>query len=77
MKYVYIAVSIVNFHYTRPFCTMYTRVDDGELEEKKLTLDEARKLMWELKLAGGEKTLRINQLDPHITERMVVYWMRH
>lgn len=79
MKHIYMSLSITD--YNSPFlgteCRFWEAVDGGEMTCRKLPLQEARKLMWELVLAGGEKKLSINYLNPKINTREVTYWMCH
>ena len=56
-------------------CYLTQQVDDGELEMTKLDLDHARKLMWELVLAGGRKQVRINTLNRDIVSREVYIFL--
>ena len=41
-------------------------IGDGEIEMKTIPLDKAKRLIWELVLAGGVRHVRINQFDRHI-----------
>ena len=60
-----------------PFCRYYESVDDGKMTHRDLTLDEALKLAWELKLAGGEKMVEPHPYSNTICYINVNYWMRH
>lgn len=78
MNRVYMSVSITTYEWPNlEFdCTFWERLDGGEMTSRKLTLDEARKMMWELKLAGAEKKMEINPYNPKISYREVTYWAR-
>lgn len=68
-KEIYINVSILDYGNGIVDCHMAQQVDDGELEITKLDLNHARKLMWEVVLAGGRRDVRINSLDRNIVCR--------
>lgn len=74
-KEIYISVDITEYGNGNMNCYLTQQVDDGELEMTKLELDHARKLMWELKLAGGHKTVRVNTLDRDIVSREVYIFL--
>lgn len=74
-KEIYISVSITEYGDGNMNCCLAQQVDDDELEITKLELDNARKLMWELKLAGGCKTVRVNTLDRNIVSREVYIFL--
>ena len=65
-KEIYISVSITNYGNGNINCTMAQGIDAEPLEITKLDKDHANKLIWELKLAGGKRTVRVNSLDPSI-----------
>ena len=68
-KEIYINVSITEYGNGEIACFLTQQVDDGELEMTKLDLNRARKLMWELVLAGGRRLVRTNTLDRDIVRR--------
>lgn len=74
-KEIYIAVDITEYGNGSMNCYLTQQVDDGELEMTKLELDHARKLMWELVLAGGKKQVRINTLNRDIVSREVYIFL--
>ena len=65
-KEIYINVSILDYGNGTVDCSLVQQVDDGELESIDISRERACKLMWELKLAGGRRTVRVNQFDRHI-----------
>ena len=73
-KEIYISVDITEYNFGTD-CFLTQQVDDGELEMTRVDLDRARKLMWELKLAGGTKQVRINAFDRHIVTREVYIFL--
>lgn len=79
MKMIYLSLVITTFggNYCEPRCTFWQKLDNDELVKTSLELKDALKLMWELKLAGGEKTMEINAFNPHIATRTVTFWARH
>lgn len=76
MKYVYMSVSITLYRRCEPDCAYYERLDGGEVTSRKLTLDEARRLQWELVKAGADREFRPNFLDNAISQVDVHYWAR-
>lgn len=76
MKRVYMSVSISIGQYFTD-CTYWERLDGGETTQRKLSLAEAHQLMWELKLAGADKTVEVNPYNPKICFIEVTYWARH
>lgn len=79
MKHIYINISITRYSYhgMEPDCDFWQRVDDGEMEHRKLDYNTACRMMWELMLIGGERKITINHLNPGISEVEVSYWMCH
>jgi len=70
MKELYIAIDITYYGKADRYdCYLSQSVDDEGLTMEKLPLNKALKLMWELKLAGGTKEVRINRLNPSIVTR--------
>lgn len=75
VKRVYMNVSmIIGEHFTN--CNYWERLDGGEITQRRLSLAEAHRLMWELKLAGADKTIEVNPYNPKICFIEVVYWAR-
>ena len=74
MKELWISVNIVDHTDGSHSCWMGQAVDDEPLEITDLTYDKARKLMWELKLAGGDKEMIFSpDSKPTLFMRRVVY----
>ena len=74
MKYVYMSVSITLFRRCEPDCYYCERLDGGEVTSRKLTLDEARRLQWELVKAGADREFRPNFFDNAVSQVDVRYW---
>lgn len=75
---VYMSVHITTYSYPhwKPYCKFFQQIDGEPMTSRTITLDEARRLMWELKLAGGYKTMHVNMFDSKISYRNVQYWAR-
>lgn len=63
-------------HGLEPDCGFYEILDGGKCHSHKLTLEDARKLAWELMLAGGEREYCSNMYCPHIHNVIVSYKAR-
>lgn len=59
-------VSIVDFGNGTVEGRYYECVGDNEIETKELPLDKAKRLMWELVLAGGVRSVRVSRYDRHM-----------
>ena len=68
-KEIYISVRITEYGNGKMTCILSQSVDDNPLECTPIDLDKARKLMWELVLAGGKREVSINRLDRDIITR--------
>ena len=44
----------------------YESIGDNEIESKEIPLDTAKRLIWELVLAGGVRSVNINRFDRNI-----------
>ena len=78
MKHVYMSLSIDVYRNNRyADCTLWERIDDGEMTHRELTLEEARRMQWELLKAGATRTFRPNWFDNAISQVKVSYWARH
>lgn len=69
MNEIYISVRITEYGNGHVTCTLTQSVNDEPLETQYISLDKARKLIWELVLAGGEREVHINRLDRDIVTR--------
>lgn len=78
MKSIFINIVITEYGTKdlEPYCRYWECIDCGEMTRRKLTKEEACKLMWELKLAGGTRTISTNKYDPSISYCEVQYWAR-
>lgn len=56
-------VSIVDFGNGKIEGRYYESIGDNEIETKELPLDKAKRLMWELVLAGGVRSVRVSRYD--------------
>lgn len=74
MKELWMSVHIINHSNGDYSCWMGQRVDDGEMQITNLSYEKACKLMWELKLAGGDKEMGASIPGyPKLVERTVTY----
>lgn len=69
MKEIYINIRITEYGNGDMTCVMNQSIDGGPIEITKISLDKARKLMWELVLAGGTREININRYDRDIVTR--------
>jgi hypothetical protein len=74
-KEIYISIAITEYGNGNIDCIMAQQIDDEDMTLEWLDFDHACKLMWELKLAGGRKQVRVNQLDRHIVTREVYIFL--
>ena len=79
MKHIYMSLAITFYATSRiqPECRFYERVDGGEMTVRKLSINEARKLQWELVKAGATRTAYSNMFNNAISTVDVSYWMYH
>ena len=79
MKHIYMSLCISTYSNPRlaPDCTLYERVDNGEMTSRKLSYNEARKMQWELVKAGATRTFVANMFNNAIANVDVDYWARH
>jgi len=77
MKSIYMNVTITNYNrnYIAPDCTYYESIDDKGMTSRKLTIDEARKLQWELVKAGATRRVEPNMFNNSISRVDVSYWV--
>ena len=69
MNEIYINVRITEYGNGHVTCVLSQSVNDEPLETQYMSLDKARKLIWELVLAGGEREVHINRRDRDIVTR--------
>ena len=69
MNEIYISVSITEYGNGYMDCTYAEQIDDNPLTFEHISLDKARRMMWELVLAGGVRRVNINRLDRDIVTR--------
>lgn len=77
MKSIYMKVQITNCDRNSVECTLRQIIDGGDVETQELSLEQALRMMWELKLAGGTKRVWPNRYCPSIIYREVTYWACH
>lgn len=79
MKHIYMAISITyhSLSCLGPDCDFYQRVDDNPMTHEKLDYNQACRMMRELQLAGGERTVRVNQFNPAISTVEVEFYTKH
>ena len=68
-------VYITTYDRYEPMCRLYQKIDNEPFKSYELTMDQARKMMWELKLAGGTKTVEPHPYSSTICTRRVNYRM--
>ena len=56
-------------------CRYYECIGNAPVEMKKISLDDARRMMWELVLAGGKRSYRTNYLDRSIVSSEVYIFL--
>ena len=74
-KEIYISIAITEYGNGHVDCIMAQQVDDEPMTLDRLELNHANKLMWKLKLAGGNRRVRVNLFDPHIMSREVYIFL--
>lgn len=79
MKHIYMSIVITRYSYKglAPDCTLFQKVDDEEMTYTKLDYDTARRMMWELVLAGGDREVSVNPYKSCISTTQVTFWTRH
>lgn len=65
-KELWMNVSIVDFGNGKIEGRYYESVSDNEIATKELPLNKAKRLMWELVLAGGVRSVRVSRYDRHM-----------
>lgn len=65
-KTLYMTAAITNYGNGEKFCRFSESIGDGEIETRRVTEQEALRMMWELKLAGGTREVSVNQFDRDI-----------
>lgn len=56
-------------------CSLAQQVGDEEMTIDKLDLLKAKKMMWELVLAGGTHEVRVNRFDRHLIHTQAYIFM--
>ena len=74
---IYMNIRITEYGNGRIDCKFSESINDEELRTKDITLDKARRLMWELKLAGGRKEVIVNRYDRDIVTRSVYIFLEN
>lgn len=69
MNKIYINISITEYSNGKMDCLYTEQVNDESMTIKPIDLDKARRLMWELVLAGGKRAVEINCYDRNIVRR--------
>ena len=65
-KEIYIDVSITEYGNGKIDCVYAEQIDDEKMTINFIDLDKARRMIWELVLAGGVRKVHVNQFDRHI-----------
>ena len=76
MNHVYMSISITLYRYSKPSCTYWEKIDNNPMTHRELTLNEARRMQWELVKAGATRTVAANLFDNAISHVDVDYWAR-
>lgn len=63
---IYMNVSITDFGNGKVRCIFSESINDEPIKLSYIDINKARKLMWELVLAGGKRSVNINALDRNI-----------
>lgn len=63
---IYMSVSITDFGNGKVRCIFSESINDEPIKLSYIDINKARKLMWELVLAGGKRSVSINSLDRDI-----------
>lgn len=64
---IYMNVSITDFGNGNVRCVFSESINDEPIKLSYIDINKARKLMWELVLAGGRRSVDVNMYDRHIT----------
>lgn len=68
-KEIYIDISITEYGNGKIDCVYAEQIDDDPMTLTHIDLDKARKMIWELVLAGGVRKVHVNQFDRDIVSR--------
>lgn len=74
-KEIWMNISITNYGNGNIDCRYYESIGDAPVEMKKISLNDARRMMWELVLAGGVRSYRTNYLDRSIVSSEVYIFL--
>lgn len=76
MKHVFMKLSIT-YYSTRncAMCLFFQKTPGSKLETRELTLNEARKLQWELMKAGGTRKVTTHPYINTIYDVEIEYWI--
>lgn len=66
---IYMNINITDFGHGEIRCIFSESIDDGPLKLSYVDINKALKLMWELVLAGGTRSVNVNSLDRNIVTR--------
>lgn len=66
MNEIYMNVSITYYGNENIRCSYCESIGDEPVRMTKLELDKARRMIWELVLAGGKRTVSTNWYNPEI-----------
>lgn len=70
------SLSITLYRYSEPDCTFWEKIDDGVMTHRKLSLEDALRMQWELKKAGATRQFRPNIFDNAMSHVDVDYFAR-
>ena len=63
---IWVNVSITDYGNGTIDCRYCERIGDAPIESKGININDARRMMWELVLAGGQRNYRTNLFDRSI-----------
>lgn len=63
---IYMNVSITDFGNGEVSCVFSESINDEPIKLNHIDINKARRLMWELVLAGGKRSVSVNSLDRDI-----------
>ena len=75
MNEIYMNVSITEYDNKCIDCKFSESINDEPLKITDITLDKARRLMWELVLAGGKRDVSVNRYNRDIVTRSAYIFM--
>jgi len=72
---IWINVSITDYGNGTIDCRYCESIGDGPIEGKDISINDARRMMWELVLAGGQRSYHTNIFDRSIVSSEVYIFL--